>query len=83
MRIFNGFDEIKSAVGTEVGVSDWIEVTQESHQPVRGSDLRRAMDPCRSGARQARVYPAAPTIGARPCFSLGPYADVHSFGDGP
>src|ERR1700755_2853406 len=29
MRIFNGFDEIKSAVGTEVGVSDWIEITQE------------------------------------------------------
>ncbi len=29
MRIFNGFDEIKSAVGTEVGTSDWIEITQD------------------------------------------------------
>jgi acyl dehydratase len=29
MRIFDGFDEIKSAVGTEVGVSEWIEVTQD------------------------------------------------------
>ena len=29
MRIFNGFDELKAAVGTEVGVSDWIEVTQD------------------------------------------------------
>ncbi|OKO89013.1 dehydratase [Bradyrhizobium sp. NAS80.1] len=29
MRIFNGFDELKAAVGTEVGVSDWIEITQE------------------------------------------------------
>ena len=29
MRIFSSFDEIKSAVGTEIGVSDWIEVTQE------------------------------------------------------
>src|SRR3954471_20424857 len=29
MRIFRDFDEIKAAVGTEVGVSDWIEVTQE------------------------------------------------------
>jgi acyl dehydratase len=29
MRIFNGFDEIKSAVGTEVGASEWIEVTQD------------------------------------------------------
>src|ERR1700756_4816417 len=29
MRVFSGFDEIKSAVGTEVGVSDWIEITQD------------------------------------------------------
>jgi acyl dehydratase len=29
MRVFDGFDEIKSAVGTEVGVSDWIEITQD------------------------------------------------------
>jgi acyl dehydratase len=29
MRIFNGFDAIKSAVGTEIGASDWIEITQE------------------------------------------------------
>jgi acyl dehydratase len=29
MRIFKDFDGIKAAVGTEVGVSDWIEVTQE------------------------------------------------------
>jgi acyl dehydratase len=29
MRIFSDFNEIKSAVGTEIGVSDWIEVTQD------------------------------------------------------
>jgi acyl dehydratase len=29
MRSFKDFDEIKAAVGTEAGVSDWIEVTQE------------------------------------------------------
>jgi acyl dehydratase len=29
MRIFKDFSEIKAAVGTEVCVSDWIEVTQE------------------------------------------------------
>src|SRR3954454_18025538 len=29
MRIMNGFEELKAAVGTEVGVSDWIEVTQD------------------------------------------------------
>jgi acyl dehydratase len=28
MRIFDGFDEIRSAVGTEIGVSEWIEITQ-------------------------------------------------------
>jgi acyl dehydratase len=29
MWIFKNFDEVKAAVGTEVGVSDWIDVTQE------------------------------------------------------
>ena len=29
MRIFNGFDDIKGAVGKEVGASDWIEITQD------------------------------------------------------
>jgi acyl dehydratase len=29
MRIFAGFDDIRAAVGTEIGVSDWFEVTQE------------------------------------------------------
>ena len=28
MRVFNDFNELKSAVGTEVSVSDWIEITQ-------------------------------------------------------
>jgi acyl dehydratase len=29
MRVFNDFDEIKAAVGSEIGVSDWVEVTQQ------------------------------------------------------
>ena len=29
MRILSDFNEIKSALGTEIGVSDWIEVSQE------------------------------------------------------
>ena len=29
MRIFSDFNDIKSAIGTELGVSDWIEVTQD------------------------------------------------------
>ena len=29
MRIFSDFDQIKAAVGTEIGVSDWVEITQD------------------------------------------------------
>ena len=29
MRVFNDFDEVKAAIGTEIGVSDWVEMTQE------------------------------------------------------
>lgn len=29
MRIFNGFEDLKAAVGTEIGVSDWIAITQD------------------------------------------------------
>ena len=29
VRIFKDFEELKTAVGSEVSVSDWVEVTQE------------------------------------------------------
>ena len=29
MRVFNDFNELKAAAGTEVGVSDWREITQD------------------------------------------------------
>ena len=29
MRIFNGFNDIKSAVGSEIGTSDWVDISQE------------------------------------------------------
>jgi acyl dehydratase len=29
MRVFKNFDEIKTAVGSEIGVTDWVDVTQE------------------------------------------------------
>jgi acyl dehydratase len=29
MRIFSNFDEFKAAVGSEIGASDWIDITQE------------------------------------------------------
>ena len=29
MRVFSDFNDLKSAVGTEAGVSDWLEISQE------------------------------------------------------
>jgi acyl dehydratase len=29
MRVFNDFNDLKGAVGTEVGVSGWTEITQD------------------------------------------------------
>jgi acyl dehydratase len=29
MHVFNDLNELKAAVGTEVGVSDWVEITQD------------------------------------------------------
>lgn len=29
MRVFSDFDDLKSAVGTEAGVSNWLEISQE------------------------------------------------------
>jgi acyl dehydratase len=29
VRVFKDFDEIKAVVGSEIGVSDWVEITQE------------------------------------------------------
>ncbi|MBR0846423.1 MaoC family dehydratase [Bradyrhizobium diazoefficiens] len=29
MRVFSSLEEIKAAVGTEIGVSDWVEVSQD------------------------------------------------------
>jgi acyl dehydratase len=29
MRLFSNFSELKSAVGTEIGVSEWVEITQD------------------------------------------------------
>jgi acyl dehydratase len=29
MRVFNDFNELKAAVSTEIGTSDWIEITQD------------------------------------------------------
>jgi acyl dehydratase len=44
MRVFNDFNELKTTVGTEVGVSDWIEITQDrinKFAEATGAELRR------------------------------------------
>jgi acyl dehydratase len=69
MRIFKDFDEIKAAVGTEVGVSDWIEVTQariEQFARATGDDQWIHLDVERAG----RELPAGTTI-AHGLLTLG------------
>ena len=44
MLTLTGLDEVKSHVGKELGVSDWLEVTQADDQPVRGGDRGRPVD---------------------------------------
>ncbi len=61
MRMFNDLSEIKSAVGTEVGVSDWIEITQEridKFADATGDEQWIHVDP----AQAARDMPGGKTI---------------------
>ncbi len=61
MRMFKDFDELKSAVGTEVGVSDWIEITQDrinKFADATGDEQWIHIDP----ARAAREMPGGKTI---------------------
>jgi acyl dehydratase len=37
MCVFGDLNEIRSAVGSEIGVSDWIEVTPDRIDPVAGA----------------------------------------------
>ena len=69
MRIFRDFDELKAAVGTEVGVSDWIEVTQEridQFARATGDDQWIHVDVARAG----RELPGGTTI-AHGLLTLG------------
>ncbi len=61
MRMFKDFDELKSVVGTEVGVSDWIEITQDrinKFADATGDEQWIHIDP----ARAAREMPGGKTI---------------------
>ena len=63
MRIFNGFEELKAAVGREVDVSHWIEVTQDRinkfacatcDEQLIHNDQERAMARCRAARPSQR-----------------------------
>ncbi len=61
MRVFNDFEDLKSAVGTEVGVSDWIEITQDrinKFAEATGDEQWIHVDT----ARAARELPGGKTI---------------------
>jgi len=79
MRIFSDFNEIKSAVGTEIGASDWIEVTQDRINRFAEATCDEQWNPCRPGARQkgtARRHHHCPRpVVARARTSLHPVGD--------
>lgn len=61
MRVFNDLSEIKSAVGSEVGVSDWVEITQDrinKFADATGDEQWIHVDPTRA----ARAMPGGKTI---------------------
>lgn len=61
MRMFRDFNELKSAVGTEVGVSDWVEITQDridQFAEATGDEQWIHVDP----ERAAREMPGGKTI---------------------
>jgi len=61
MRVFSNFDEIKSAVGTEIGVSDWVEVTQDRINQFAGATCDEQWIHV-DQARAAREMPGGKTI---------------------
>jgi acyl dehydratase len=61
MRVFKDFDELKAATGTEIGVSDWIEITQDrinTFADATGDEQWIHVDE----ARAARELPGKTTI---------------------
>jgi len=61
MRMFNDFGEMKSAVGAELGVSDWLEITQDridKFAEATGDDQWIHVDP----ERASREMPGGTTI---------------------
>ena len=61
MRVFSDFNDLKSAVGTETGVSDWLEISQErinKFADATGDEQWIHVDP----ERAAREMPGGKTI---------------------
>ena len=64
MRVFSNFNDMKSAIGTEVGVSDWLEISQDrinKFADATGDEQWIHVDP----ERAAREMPGGKTIAHR------------------
>ena len=80
MRIFNGFEEIKSAVGTEVGVSEWFEITQDRINKFAEATCDEQWIHVDQDRAKLEL-PGGKTI-AHGLLSLSLRSDVHPVGDG-
>lgn len=61
MRVFDDFEDLKSAVGTEIGASEWVEITQariNTFADATGDEQWIHVDP----ERAARELPGKTTI---------------------
>jgi len=61
MRVFDNFEDLKSAVGTEIGASEWVEITQariNTFADATGDEQWIHVDP----ERAARELPGKTTI---------------------
>ena len=78
MRVFNGFEELKAAVG-RIGVSDWIEVTQDRINKFADATCDEQWIHVDQERAKAEM-PGGKTI-AHGLLPLS-LADVHAFGEG-
>ncbi len=54
VKVFETLDELVAATGTELGPTDWLEITQETRQSVCRSHRGSAVDPRGPGAGEGR-----------------------------
>ena len=61
------YADVAGLAGTDLGYTDWLEITQDRVEPVRRRDRRPPVDPRRPRARgsRARSAPRSPTASSR------------------